>query len=146
MYRITEHRSLYSGEAVIEAEQKESTFYDDTYDITPRTYFDTSLPSPQDTVYPVTNVSIDEEQYYYRGRTFTRLSVSFSAPSTTIYPWWDYADVYLKIGSAGEWKFMTKAVSNYILDPVEEGESYYFKLVSVSKFGTKQAFASGVDG
>lgn len=145
MYRITEHRSLYSGEAVIEAEQEESTFYDDTYDITPRTYFDTSLPSPQDTVCPVTDVSIDEEQYYYRGRTFTRLNISFSSPATTIYPWWDYADVYLKIGSAGEWKFMTKAVSNYILDPVEEGETYYFKLVSVSKFGTKQAFATGME-
>ena len=144
MCRITEHRSTFNGEAVITAIQEDADFYDDTYDITTRTFHDTNLPSPLDVVYPVGNVSITEEQYYYRNRTFTRLNVTFTAPTKAVYPWWSYADVYLKIGSTGEWKFMTKASSNYILDPVEEGQTYYFKIVSVSVYGTKQAFDSAI--
>ena len=142
VFRVMETNILPSGEVSISAVEELSAMYDDTYNITSRAWQDTTLPSPMDTPYGVTNASMTEENYYYRGRSYTRLKVTFSAPDAADYPFWDYADIYVKIGS-GDWKFMTKAVSSYNIDPVEEGETYYCKIVSVSIHGTKQAFAAG---
>ena len=86
---------------------------------------------------------LSEEVYFYRKRSYTRLKVTFDPPPPEVYPQWEFADIYVKIGD-GDWKFMTSAVSSYQIDPVEEGVSYAIALISVSIFGSKQAFDDGV--
>jgi len=116
--------------------------YDDVYNITEQAWYDTTLPLPTDTVHSVINVNPSEEVYFYRGRSFTRWKIDFDAPVVSDYPWWDYAEVWVKIGGTGEWKFMTQSRGDYMIDPVEEGELYYCKIRSVSIYGAKEAFNS----
>jgi len=120
-------------------EEKEE-LYDDTYNPAPSSeWHDTTLPDPLGTVYPVINVSHAEEVYYYRNRSFTRWKIDFDPPAAEDYPFWDYAEIWVKIGS-GDYRYMTKSTSDYALDPVEEGETYYVKLRSVSIHGVKEDF------
>jgi len=121
--------------------EEASTLYDDVYNLTAHDWDDTNLPGPLDAVWAVTNVSREEEVYYYRNRSFTRWNIDFDAPAAVDYPWWDYAEIWLKIGS-GEWRYMTRCDTNYSVDPVEEGETYYCKIRSVSIFGLKEDFDS----
>lgn len=113
--------------------------YDSTYNLTQDQWYDTSLPNPNADVEGVAGISCSEETYYYRNRTFTRWKIDFDPPDISDYPWWDYAEVWIKIG-AGDWKFMTKSTDSYVIDPVEEGEIYYCKVRSVSIFGQKEDF------
>ena len=125
----------------IEAEEEDEDFYNDTYDMDTHSWYDTTLPRPSDSVRQVINVSHSEEVYYHRQRSFTRWKINFDAPAEADYPWWDYAEIWIKIGS-GDYVYMTQSRSDYIVDPVQEGETYYCKIVSVSIFGTKEPFAS----
>ena len=130
------------GHVALMLQEEYASFYDDEYHIAPSMWYDTLLPQPGDTVFSVINVSHAEETYYYRGRTFTRWRVNFDRPAAEVYPFWNYADIYVKVGD-GEWSFATKSSGDYLLDPVEEGTTYYVNIVSVSVFGTKQAFNDG---
>ena len=142
MLRVVSPQLTQEGTVAVECEEEDADFYNDTYDMDTHSWHDTTLPSPSDAVPSVINVSHEEEVYYYRGRSFTRWKVDFDAPAASTYPFWDYAEVWVKIGD-GDWKFMTKATTDYMIDPVEEGVNYSVRLVSVSIFGTKQAFADG---
>lgn len=126
----------YDGNVTLSLEEEYDQFYDDTYEITEHAFHDTLLPNPKDPVPSLSTASMTEEQYYYRGRSFTRLKVDFERPAN--YPWFDHCDVYVRVGG-DDWKFMTKATDNYLLDPVEEGETYYVRLVVVSIWGSKEA-------
>ena len=121
--------------------EESATLYDDIYNLTTHDWDDTDLPGPLDTVWSVVGVSYEEEVYYYRNRSFTRLNIDFDAPAAADYPWWDFAEIWLKIGS-GEWRYMTRSDTNYSVDPVEEKETYYCKIRSVSIFGLKEDFDS----
>ncbi len=143
VFRVTETTITPSGEVGVTAIEELAAMYDDTYNLAAQSWHDTTLPDVLDTVVAVGNCAMAEEVYYYRGRSYTRLKVTFDPPSTSVYPQWAYADIYVKIGAAGSWTFMTKAVSSYNIDPVEEGKEYFCAIVSVSAFGSKQAFADG---
>jgi len=132
------------GTVSLDLEEEFESMYDDTYNLQDHVWKDTTLPDPGATVPSVINVSHTEEVYYYRDRSFTRWKIDFDRPLTSDYPWWDYADIYIKIGD-GDWKFMTKSDGDYQVDPVHEGVIYYCKMVSVSIFGSKQAFADGYE-
>ncbi len=119
--------------------EENAAFYDDDYDDIAHVWYETTLPDPSGAVRGVHNVSQAEEVYSYRGRSFTRWTVDFDPPDPEDYPWWDHAEIWLAIG-AGGWKFMTKAASDYQLDPVEEGVTYYLKIQSVSIHGAREAF------
>lgn len=125
-------------------ETEEEIFYDDTYRLGPADWVDTNLPDPDAPPPGVYDAALAEEQYSYRERTFTRLIVSFSRPPETVYPFWSHAEVYVRIGEEGDWKYMTRSGGNYQLDPVEEGTRYFVRLRSVSAFGTKEDFESAV--
>lgn len=143
LFRVNSATVSYEGGVALKLEKEDPNFYNDTYDLTERSWHDTTLPDPSDfTLASVINVSHSEELYNYRGRSFTRWKIDFDRPAAADFPWWDYADIYLKIGS-GDWKFMTKSGGNYQVDPVEEGVTYYCRIVSVSIWGTKQAFDDG---
>ena len=116
--------------------------YDDTYDVTSHTWYETSLPNILGPVASVINVSHAETVYYYRERSFTRWKIDFDEPAAATYPWWDYAEIWLSIGGTSDYRYMTKSTSDYVLDPVEEGEIYYVKIRSVSVSGAKEDFDS----
>ena len=141
--RVSGASISYEGNVALSLEEEYASFYDDDYEITPEMFYDTTLPDPRAAIPSVINVSHAEETYYYRGRTFTRWRIDFDRPALESYPFWDYAEVWVRIGDDGEWAFATKSQGDYVLDPVEEGETYYVNIVGVSIFGGKQAFGEG---
>ena len=141
LYRVESSQIMMDGNVALNLLQEDDALYNDDYDIDDQELFITDLLSPSATVQPVINVTKEEEVYYYRDRSFTRWKVDFDPPPVTSYPFWDYAEIWVKIGT-GDYRFMTKATSDYVLDPVEEGETYYMKIRSVSIFGVKENFDS----
>ena len=61
-----------------------------------------NLPDPTDEPPSVTNVTIDEDTYYYRGRTFTKIAVTFDPP-TNYDELFDHCEVYLSYDDS-EWE------------------------------------------
>lgn len=137
-FRVTETSCSPDGNIAVQLIEEDLDFYDDVYNLTDRTWHDTYLCGPDTAIPSVYNVSLTEELYDYRGRTFTRLKLDFDPPPVSEYPFFDYAEVWVRVGAGGDWKYMTRATTDYMLDPVQEGEEYGFKLVGVSIFGTKQ--------
>jgi len=123
--------------------EENEDFYNSVYDSTITAFHDTTLPDPLADPSPVINASFSEKVYFYRNRSFTRLFVDFSPPAPETDPFFDYAEVYMKIGS-GDYRYMTKSEGDYVVDPVEEGETYFFKLKSVNIFGNKAPDTSDV--
>ena len=121
--------------------EEDVDLYDDTYAPYEQTRYLTNQLSPTDTPPSVTGLALSEQIYYYRGRSYTRLLVSWNNPETTDYPWWDYAEIYIKIDD-GEWRYMTKSRGDYMVDPVEEGAKYYVRVRSVNIFGVKEPIGS----
>lgn len=116
-------------------------FYDDIYDVSEHTAPDTNIISPNTRPPAVSGVTLTEQVYSFRERSFTRLLVSFTPPAASTYPYWAAADVWVKIGS-GDYKYMTRVRDSYIIDPVNEGETYYIKLVSVNIWDVKQLYST----
>jgi hypothetical protein len=133
-------KGFNEGILQIEASEEDEIFYDDTYNVTTHNWHDTTLPDPSAAPLSVINVTQTEEVYYYRNRSFTRWKIDFDPPSAADYPWWKYAEIWIKIGSEGDWKYHTIATTDFTLDPVEEGVTYYCKIRSVSIHERKQAF------
>ena len=140
--RVTGISYLENNTAGITAVEESLDLYDDTYDVTTHDWYQTSLPDILGAVPSVINVSHAEDVYYYRERSFTRWKIDFDPPAAATYPWWDYAEIWLSIGGTSDYRYMTKSTSDYVLDPVEEGEIYYVKIRSVSISGAKEDFDS----
>lgn len=139
--RVLSTRLTQNGDILLSFIEENPLLYDDVYNISSHNWKDTNYILPTTPPPSVGSASMIEEVYYYRDRSFTRLKVSFSAPSASIYPFWDYAQVWVKIGS-GDWKYMTKVENDYQIDPVNEGETYYVKFVSVNIWGVTEDFSS----
>ena len=133
----------FDGNVALSLTEEDAALYDDTYNLASHSFYDTTLPNPRDPVPSVSNIIITEEVYFFRGRSFTRLVVDWTPPAN--YPWFDYCDVWVNVAGAG-WKYMTTARDEYMIDPVQEGETYAIKLVVNSIWGTKEAFASASSG
>ncbi|MGA2332294.1 MAG: phage tail protein [Syntrophales bacterium] len=139
--RITSVSIDGDGLVALDYQEEDPSMYTDTYNASAHSWHDTVLPDPTSSAIPhVQNVTQAEEVYNYRGRSFTRWKINFDPPSSDVYPYWDYAEIWLQIGS-DPWKFETTSRSGYVLDPVQEGQSYGCKMVSVSVFGSKEDFA-----
>jgi len=120
---------------------EESTeFYDADYDVVLEDLFQTTLPDPSAEVPDVINVSHSEIVYNYRDQSYTRWEIDFDPPDESVYPWFDYAEIWVKIGSSGDWRYMSRSQNNYAIDPAQEGEYYAVKMVPVNVFGKKRAF------
>ena len=122
----------------LELLEEDVDLYDDAYNPSLLTWHTTNLPSPEgDYVPSVINASMSEELFDVRLLSGTRLVVDFDPP--TDYPWWDGAEVWLKIG-AGDWRFMTTSRDGYLIEGVAEGEVYSVKLVSRNIWGVNENF------
>lgn len=117
------------------------SFYNDVYETVSQIGYSTTLPDPTAEPYPVINVNHSEEFYPERGRSRTRWVINFDPPAASDDPFFDYAEIWLKIGT-GDYIYMTRSGGNYVVDPVEEGETYYLKIVAVNIYGRKQSAAN----
>jgi len=118
--------------------------YDDDYDVAIEEEYTCSLPDPYTTPPTVSNVSITEEQYYYRLRNFTRLVITFDEPAN--YPWYDHVEVWISRGgedSTGAYEHQFNATDDFSIENVEEGEEYLIILRTVSLHGVKQDLDDG---
>lgn len=111
------------------------SLYNDVYDLRTDEVYTCSLPDPQEEPPSVSNVTVEEEVYSYRLRSFTRLKVSFGEPEN--YPWFDHAEVYISLDNV-EWKYLFPASSSFQIDPVEEGVTYWLRIKSVNVRGVRQ--------
>jgi hypothetical protein len=123
-------------------EEKEE-LYDDVYDVTPYEAPETNIVDPSTPPPSVTGVELTEEVYSVRGRSFTRLKIDFTPPPASTYPFWRWVNVWVKIGETGTYRYMTHVEDNYLIDPVNEGETYYVKLQSVNIWDVEEPL-SGV--
>ena len=110
--------------------------YDDDYDSTLEGIYQTTLPSPQAEPPSVSNVSVSEETYDYRLRSFTRLKIAFDPPVN--YPWYDHIQVYVSLDDVN-WEHMFDCTTDFEIANVEEGQTYYVRMKVVSIWGGKQA-------
>jgi hypothetical protein len=123
-----------------ELEEEDIDLYDDEYNPLELSWHTTTYPDPSADVPGVVNVAITEVEASTRLRSHTRLVIDFDAPSN--YPWWDFAQVWMRIGTDTEWRYMTQSRGGYIYEQAEEGVIYYFKLVSVNIWGVSENFES----
>ena len=116
--------------------EEDATFYDDVYNLTDQNWHDTTLLDPNAEPPDVILASMEEELYYYRGRSFTRLQVAFAPPSD--YPWFAHVEVYVSTDSGVSYKHQFNASNSFTLDPVQEGIRYQVLLTTVNVFGRRQ--------
>lgn len=126
---------LVSLSMVYEAE----SLYDDLYNLETDALYVCDLPDPTAEPPNVGNVTVAEEVYAYRLRSFTRLTVTFDEPAG--YPWYDHVDVYLSFDNVN-WEYLFPARTSFQVDPLEEGQRYYLRLKTVSSRGVRQADSS----
>lgn len=129
-----------SGTAAISAEEESLALYDDVYNPSELVRHVPPVIDLLDPPPSVINVVISEETDSTRLRTFTRLLVDFDPPED--YPYFDYAKIWLRKTDSGEWKYITKAETDWEYPLVQEGERYYVKLQSVNVAGVKEDFDS----
>lgn len=113
--------------------------YDDVYNITPESVYSCNLPDPMSEPPAVGNVQVTEEQYHYRLRTFTRMNITFDAPEN--YPWYSHCEVWRSFDDVA-YEYLYNVNTDFAVDPVEEGTTYYIRLKVVSIWGTKQQDAN----
>ncbi len=139
LMRVTDTESTQNGLVNLTLAFEDEALYDDVYNLRTDDLYTCALPDPQEEPPGVANVTVAEELYSYRLRSFTRLKVSFDPPAG--YPWYDYAEVWLSYDDI-EWKYLFPAVSTFQIDPVEEGVRYYLRIKAVNKRGVKQRDAN----
>jgi hypothetical protein len=115
------------------------TLYDDIYNIGNTDYFNTNLLNPNTPPPEVTGVTITETVYEFRLRSQSRIDVTFTAPAD--YPWLEHVEVWVSQDNA-TWTHQFNTKSSFSIDPVEEGVTYYIKLITVNIFGTRDDFDS----
>jgi len=62
--------------------------------------------------------------------------ITFDPPAE--YAWFDHVEVHVKIDD-GEYEHAFNATTDFNIDPVEDGSTYYIRLKSVSLWGVKQS-------
>jgi len=134
--RIQEADIQKSGLINLKLVYDQTALYDDDYNFSADTVYTCTLPDPNTEPPNVTNITLTETTYNYRLRTFTRLDVSFSFAED--YPWLRHVEVWISFDN-NSWEHLFNVTDNFFIDPVEEGETYYIKLITVSIWGVKSS-------
>lgn len=113
---------------------EDEDLYNDDYDIGSEGLYEVDLPDWMEDPPPVENLALTEAQFDYRLRTFTKIGVSFDAP--TNYAWFSHVEVYLSYDNA-TWLHMFNASEDFEIPVAEEGVTYYIRLKTVSIYGSK---------
>jgi hypothetical protein len=133
--RVTQADIRPDGLIDLVLEYEDEDLYDDEYNITADDVYTCTLPDPASEPPSVGNVQVSEEQYNYRLRTFTRMNITFDAPAN--YPWYSHCEVWRSFDNV-TYEYLYNVNTDFAVDPVEEGVTYYIRLKAVSIWGTKQ--------
>lgn len=136
--RVQDVRILNNHEAQITVLEETADLYDDTLNVAAHTQSTTNLPDPTAIPPQVENVSFSEDLYTMKDRTYVRLKVSWDDPID--YPYLDHVEVWISEDGTN-YTFHVKATGSATLEPTNEGEVWYFKLVPVSIWGVKRELA-----
>jgi len=139
LMRVQDANILPDGLIELTLMYEDLSLYDDDYDVATEGVYTCSLPDRNAEPPSVEDASMTEETYDYRGRTFTRLLISFALPSN--YPWFDHVDVYISSDDA-TYDFLYPVNTDFAIENVEEGRDYFVRLKTVSIWKTKQADAN----
>jgi hypothetical protein len=110
--------------------------YDSVYNVTTAGTYSCTLPDKDAPIEPVGAVSVTEETYNYRLRTFTRLKIAFDEPAT--YPWYSHIEVWVSEDNS-VWKHQFDTTNDFNLDNIEEGVIIWVRLKTVNIWGAKSA-------
>jgi len=135
LMRVLKADIIQSNLVELTLRYEDASLYDDDYNFDAEGTYQCSLPDPTAEPPSVSNVSVDEETYDYRLRTFTRLKVTFDPPAN--YAWFDRVEVRISYDDA-IWEHIFDATTDFEIDPVQEAATYYIRLKTVSIWGTKQ--------
>lgn len=121
------------------------TLYDDDYNLNPENIYTCSLPDPNTEPDGVANGVLEEETYWYRLTSYSKLKVDFDEPPD--YAWYDHVEVWMANTVSGldaDFKHQFDTTTSFEIDPVEESQLYWIKLRSVNTWGVKQTLANAV--
>jgi hypothetical protein len=135
LVRVIESRVREDGLVELAFVYEDLDLYNDDYDLIAENVYTCTLPNPTEEPPSVSNVSVTEETYDYRLRTFTRLKVTFDEPPD--YPWFDHVEVWTSFDNS-TWEHAFNSTGDFEIANVEEGKDYYIRLKTVSIYGAKQ--------
>lgn len=136
LVRITESNIQPRGFVDLSFEYEDIKLYDDEVNIESENVYTCNLPDPKREPPTVDNPNITEEVFHYRKRSFTRLRVTFDYPSGYPPGYIDKIEVWVSDEDAN-YERLFSVTDDFTLENVEEGESYWIRLKTVSIFGTK---------
>jgi len=121
-------------------EYEATALYDDTFQAGYDNLYLSSFPDRR-TPSEIQHLTVEEELYDYRKRTLTRLLIDFDVDEDDI--WYDHCEVWFSMTSISEndLRYYGDEVSDFSIDPVEEGQTYYLMLKTVNKWGVKQTYS-----
>lgn len=129
--RVQQKDRQEDGTVTLVMSYEAEELYNAIIDITPEAVYTCTLPDRNTPPPEVGNIQIVEENYNFRLRTFTRLKVSYIIPPT--YPWFECVEVWMSLDGGANYTHQFDTTSNgFTIDPVEEGVTYYFRLITVS--------------
>lgn len=134
--RVQQKDRHEDGTVTLVMSYEDEALYNAVLDLTPEGVYTCTIPDQATLPPEVGNIQIAEETYSYRLRSFVRLTVSFTRPPA--YPWFDHVEVWLSLDGGATYTHQFDTTGDgFTLDPVEEGITYYFRLISVSLSGKK---------
>lgn len=115
-------------------QEERDNIYSPTVKVSAHSDYDTNLPDPKENCPEVIDVSLSEEEYSYRGRSFTRIYCTFGRPVDEYgaeYPWYKYTQVWISF-DADNYEHIFNVTDSFHYENVEEGKTYYFKLRNIT--------------
>lgn len=135
LMRVTSSKITDTGLVNLGLQYESYDLYDDDYNIDIEGEYTCSLPDPSLKPPDVSNASITERTYYERLRTYSILQISFDEP--TDYAWYKDVEVWQSITGSG-YVHQFNTTTDFEVGPVEQGTTYYIKLVTRNIWGVKQ--------
>lgn len=133
LLRVQQKDRLQDGTVSLVFAYEAMALYDQAFTADVEGVYTCTLPDRHAAVPEVGNIQIVEENYNFRLRTFTRLKISYVIPPE--YPWFDRVEVWVSLDGGVTYIDRFDATGDgFTVDPVEEGSTYYFRLVTVSIF------------
>jgi hypothetical protein len=133
--RVEEVQLNTNGSVDLNLLYESPLLYDDDYNLILKDIYVCTLPDPNAIPPSVTNITLDEEYYDYRGRSFTRLNIEFDVPDGAL---WDHVEIWTSLDDVS-YRHWGNTTNDFSINNILEGEQYYIKLRSVSLYEVKQS-------
>lgn len=143
LMRITASSITNDGFVQLVMQYEDESLYDQIYNSEADDIYTTILPNINTLPY-ISNLQAVEEIYIERNRSFSRLLISYEIPDD--YPWFKEMEIYISntTNDVAEYKphGKTSSRNSFVITKVEEGKTYYIKLVAVTVSGAKDTLVN----